>query len=107
MISKELFVEIIGLIQEQDKIHDKVESALSWITNGYSIFTGSELYYKALMKLLVDVMDDHDKMIEWWLYEVDPENSYVEADGVEYNLCTSEDLYNFLAMELEKKKVKN
>lgn len=103
MISKELFVKIIELIQKQDKIHDEVETALFKVTDGYVIFTGSELYYKALMELLTEVMDDHDNLIEWWLYEIVPEESWVEADGVNYNLRTAEDLYSFLIMELEKK----
>lgn len=102
MLKKNTFVKIINLISRQEERHKEVEKALDLITDGHSVFTGSELYYDALMLALKDAMNDSEDYISWWLYDLDnPTDRKVYFDGKCMVLDTAEKLYDFLAGNYE------
>ena len=93
-ISKELFSEMIQMIQEQNKMDDAIGDAMSKYTGSFAVF-GDTHTRRALMKLLKEVTGDADDYISWWLYE-NVEKKVWLKDGTEIKLKTAESLYDFL-----------
>lgn len=102
MLSKKTFLEVIDLIKKQEEVHDKMSEAFSQICDGNGLlFTGSEYYYKAMLKLLIESMHDEEGFIEWWLYE--DVNKVIYIDDKELKIPTAEKFYDFLKSEYESK----
>lgn len=101
MLSKKTFLEVIDLIKKQEKVHDEMSEAFSQICDGNGLlFTGSEYYYRAMLKLLIESMHD-DCLIEWWLYEDVEKVIYI--DGKKLKVPTADEFYDFMKNEYENK----
>lgn len=96
MLSKDTFCRVLALIQEQDQINDKVAEALLLVGDGHYVFGTDNRYYKALILVLTELLNDKDEFIEWWLYEA---GDYVveNADGSQkWDLKEPGALYDYL-----------
>lgn len=105
MIPKELFVNVIKLIQEQHEIDSKVADGLELVCDGYVMYGCKNKCRDALMKVLENIFDDSEDYIGWWLYE-DVKHIVTETlkeKTVEYDLTEPEALYDFLMREKEVK----
>lgn len=58
MISKETFVKVMQLIQEQNKINDQFEEALALVGDGHFVFGVNNKFYEAAMMLLHESLND-------------------------------------------------
>ena len=95
MISKELFLEVIDLIKKQEENDRKITEVLPLFCDGNGLlFTGQKYYYKALIKLLKDGMNDRGNYIEWWLYEDVEKVIYCKDDDID--VSTAEKFSDFL-----------
>ena len=70
-----------------------------------SVFYG--FYEDVVVNLLIEVMNDKDEWISWWLYECDygkdiEKYAAIGPDNVEIDLSTPEKLYDFLTEEYNK-----
>ncbi len=102
MISKELFVSIISLIQAQDSINAAVSASLEMICEKDNIRYGeNNNYRKALLILLSQIFDDKEDFISWWLYYSEDHIVAKEVNGKDedWTIDTPEQLYNFLVEE--------
>lgn len=96
MLTKETFCKALELIREQDQINSKVEEALQLVGNGYYVFGTENRYYRALLLVLKELLNDRFDYIEWWLYDA---GDYVveNADGSrKWDLTEAESLYDYL-----------
>lgn len=95
MINKELFVTVIHLIQEQEKVDSKFSKALELVCDNVGIVygTGNKLH-QAVFLLLEDWCNDVGQYISWWLYE--DVDHVVHDETHEWHLNTIEDLYEFI-----------
>ena len=89
---KDLFLTIIQLIQEQDKIDQKVSKSLEEISDTYILINSKNKIYEALWRLL-HFYDPND-YIYWWLYENVEKTVWV--DGEKADVSTPEALYDFI-----------
>lgn len=95
MISKELFVKVIGLLQEQDSIDEQFSKALDLVCDCVSIVYGTNnKAYKAVMLLLEDACNDVYQYIDLWLYG--DWDRVLSDETHEWHLDTVEDLYDFI-----------
>lgn len=101
MISKDTFCRVLALIQEQDEINDQVEKALQLVGDGHYVFGTDNRYYRALLLVLKEELNDKYEYIEWWLYEA--EDYVVEsADGSQkWDLTEPSALYDYLVETAE------
>lgn len=101
MISKDTFCRVLALIQEQDEINDQVEKALQLVGDGHYVFGTDNRYYRALLLVLKEELNDKYEYIEWWLYEA--EDYVVEnADGSQkWDLKEPGALYDYLVETAE------
>jgi len=100
MITKEVFIKIMGQIQKQDKIDKEVSKSLELVCDSWVMFNTKNLKYDALLHLLKEIFNDEGEWIGWWLYEtcskkVIYRNIHTGKD-VEDDLTEVEDLYDFL-----------
>ena len=103
MISKETFVKVLQLIQEQNKINDHFEEALALVGEGHFVFGVNNKFYEAAMILLKESVNDKYDYISWWLYEGEPEYKVWSSDGdEEWDLKDPEALYDFIVTECQK-----
>lgn len=101
MISKDTFCRALALIQEQDQINDQVEKALQLVGDGHYVFGTDNRYYKALLLMLKEELNDKYEYIEWWLYDA---GDYVveNADGSQkWDLTEPGALYDYLVETAE------
>ncbi len=96
MISKEMFVSVITLIQTQDQLNESVGTALKLICDGDIKFGSRDNYHKALMLLLRNIFDDRENLIEWWLYISVDRVMPTEESGFDNIIDTPEQLYDLL-----------
>lgn len=101
MISRDTFCRVLALIQEQDEINDQVEKALQLVGDGHYVFGTDNRYYRALLLVLKEELNDKYEYIEWWLYEA--EDYVVEtADGSQkWDLTEPGALYDYLVETAE------
>lgn len=106
MIPKELFVNVIKLIQEQHEIDSKVADGLELVCDGYVMYGCKNKCRDALMKVLENIFDDSEDYIGWWLYEDVPHiiTEKVDEKEIKHDLTTPEALYDFLVREIHTKK---
>lgn len=104
ILKKEVFVDILEKIQEQEAVNDAISRALEPVCEGNGFFyNGGNLYLSALMELLKISMQDFNDYITWWLYETDDRIVYIDRKPQE--IKTASQLYDFLvaeAKEMEK-----
>ena len=94
MISKELFVQIINNIQEQEKIDTEFSKALETVCDSYCLYGTKNKIYSSLLLLLKEIFKDSEDYIGWWLYEDVPKIIYINKKKRKVN--TLELLYDFL-----------
>lgn len=58
MITKELFIEVLGLIKEQHEIDSKVADGLELVCDGYVVYGCKNKCHDALRKVLESIFDD-------------------------------------------------
>lgn len=96
-ISKDLFVKIIKLIQEQHSTNVTVSDALELVCDSRVVFGANNKFYEALMLLLKTLCNDIHNYIEWWLYDNVEKVIYsTETKTILWELDTPEDLYDFI-----------
>lgn len=102
VISKETFVKVIHLIQEQQEINRKVDKALNLVGDGHYVFGVNNKYYDAVLLLLKEGVNDKYDYIGWWLYEGEPDfKVWSEDEKTEWCLKEPEALYDFILNECQ------
>lgn len=98
MITKEIFIKVIGHIQAQEDINDQFDDALTLVCESRCLYGIKNQYKDALFLILREIFDDRSDYIGWWLYETDDYKVYEIIDGKEkeYDLKQPEALYDFL-----------
>jgi hypothetical protein len=91
-INKELFIEIINSIKEQNQIDYEVGQSIEKISDTYVMINSKNKIYNALYKLLEQI--DTDDFIGWWLYEDVEKVIWVKDKKIKVD--TPEKLYDFL-----------
>lgn len=94
LLRKKTFCQAIRAIQEQAKIDEEIGNALEKVCGSYVTFNTENKRYIALQKVLEDVMEDNDDIIDWWLW--DGSDKVVTNNKKEIRLDTPEQLYDFL-----------
>ena len=109
VITKQEFVKIINRLRDyndlQDKIQDlfrdNIDNQEMDFLNAGSICVGHETI---VVKLLENMFNDKDT-ISWWLYGCNYGRDFslgdLEVNGVEIDLTTPENLYDYLIKEME------
>ncbi len=105
MISRELFKEIVALIQKQDEIDEKVSKALGTVGDGYYLYGTGNKCREALFQVLESEFDKH-QYISWWLYENAGYKVWETINGkeIEYDLESLDALYDFIVHNNEESK---
>ena len=87
MITRELFKEIISLIQKQEEIDEKVSKALESVGDGHYLYGTENNYKEALFQILESEFDKY-QYISWWLYENAGYKVWETVNGkeIEYDL---------------------
>ena len=101
MISKVLFMETLDEIQTEAKRYEKFDKLMREYCDGFPVMTLGNKYLNQLIAVLKETSDDTGDLIEWWLYEKVDKIVWLEAPcgrKIEYDLTTSEALYDFLEM---------
>jgi hypothetical protein len=108
MISKERFVKALRFIQKMAKLENDINSLYKENELDFTSFSYSE-YEGELIETLMNVMQDEDELICWWIYQVDfgqelddDENSAEDKDGNKIDIKTAEKLYDYLVKRLDK-----
>ncbi len=103
MISKELFVSTILLIQSQDEINSAVSASLGMVCDDTVKFGKNNLYKKALLAILTDIFADKEDFIYWWLYSSVDHLVPDEEQGLlkDRYIDTPAQLYDFLVEQRE------
>lgn len=99
MISKELFVETLNNIKVQQEKVDRFSDALGEMCDGHPVFDLNNRYLEALLRVLMEIFQDDDDIIGWWLWEDVEKKVYREkADGSEevIDVTEPEDFYDYL-----------
>ena len=100
MISKETFVKVLQLIQEQNKINDQFEEALALVGEGHFVFGVNNKFYEAAMILLKESVNDKYDYISWWLYEGTSDyRVWTDDERKEWYLKEPGALYDFIRDE--------
>ena len=106
MISKQTFIKVIKLIQQQEEIDNKVGKSLETVCDGYVMFNSINEKYRALSLILKEIFKDDNDWIDWWLYE-DVDKKIWEKDEkgkeIETLVDTPSKLYNFLIKNIKEK----
>lgn len=111
MITKELFVRIMGeMTQERERI-EKFNDALGLVCDGYPVVELGNGYLNALIDTLNAYFNEENEeypTIEWWLYENVEKKIKVKTkeEELELDVTNAEDLYDFLMAKKEWKKEK-
>ena len=93
-MNRELFVETLNIIKQQQKAECKFIDAISFAFDDYPIYTLSDPLTNQLLRLLKELTNDKYDYIPWWLYEP---TDYILYDGdKKYNLKKPEKLYDFI-----------
>ena len=96
-ISKDLFIQILEMMQKQVEIDNEVGRALELVCDNAIVYGTENLYYKALLKLLKHCCNDFYNYIEWWLYDNVEKKIYsIDQNTVLYDVESVEDFYNFI-----------
>ena len=96
-LSKETFCKVLELIQEQDRINEEFSRALQTVGNGFIAFGTENKFYKALIMVLTELLEDKAEYIEWWLYEADDDYTVPTVDGSQkWDLREPGALYDYL-----------
>lgn len=108
MISKEKFVGIMNKLQEAQQLVDDIDKVIN-STKYHSFFVDFAdantlfiLHDDIVIDLLVDMFNDKNEWISWWIYETnfgkDIEMATVtnEKENKKWLLNTPEALYDFL-----------
>ena len=102
MLSKNDFIKYINILKNYDKLQHDLYDA----TNGaISLFELDEIskLEDSVLKLLEYTMNDHTKMIDYWLYELHFGKDYfdrcVTEDNINIDISTAEKLYEYLIKE--------
>ena len=99
-LSKETFLKVLRLIQEQDQINHDFSCSLQTVGNGFIAFGTENRFYNALMLVLDEVFGDKADYISWWLYEASDDYTVETVDGSrKWDLREPEALYNYLVEE--------
>lgn len=94
MITKELFIEMISKVKEQEEIDSSIDKALGKVCGSWVMYNTENKLYGAFHKLLKTVMNDAGDTISWWIYE-SVEKTIWDKDKT-WHLDTVEDLYYYL-----------
>ena len=99
-LSKETFLKVLRLIQEQDQINHDFSCALQTVGNGFIAFGTENKFYEALMLVLEELFGDKSDYISWWLYEASDDYTVETVDGSQkWDLRETEALYDYLVEE--------
>ena len=99
-LSKETFLKVLRLIQEQDQINHDFSCALQTVGNGFMAFGTENRFYNALMLVLDEIFGDKADYISWWLYEASDDYTVETVDGSQkWDLREPEALYDYLMEE--------
>ena len=99
-LSKETFLKVLQLIQEQDQINHVFSCALQTVGNGFIAFGTENRFYNALMIVLDEIFGDKADYISWWLYEASDDYIVETVDGSKkWDLREPEALYDYLVEE--------
>ena len=98
MISKETFVKVLKLIDEQEEIYEKLEKALKELIGGEYFISFDNKYSEALSLILKEIFSDNDDLICSW--RGDKEDIYLKRPDAEaWGFTTPESLYDFLIID--------
>lgn len=103
MVSKETFIKIIELIQEQDKIDQEIGTALEKMCGSWVLFGTEHKIKKALFLLLDATINDKFDTISWWLYENVDKFIYDKKGNIIEDLTSVDALHNYLIKNKESK----
>jgi len=99
-LSKETFLKVLQLIQEQDQINHDFSRALQTVGNGFTAFGTENRFYNSLMLVLDEIFGDKADYISWWLYEASDDYTVETVDGSQkWDLREPEALYDYLVEE--------
>ena len=110
MLKKELFLEVLNLIQEQDKINAEVSTALEKVSGGWVRFDSENKLNIVVDILLKEVCHDDYGYISWYLNEhLEPQKRIIKdsARNKQWVVDTPEKLYDFLVEDWEYRQVQN
>lgn len=99
MITLSEFCSIMEKIEAQRKTDDAFSEALNFVCDGYPVYGSNNKYEEALMELLGIACDDQGQWIGHWIFENDGQGfSWWDADDIEHEVKTYEDLYDLLKL---------
>lgn len=102
MISKETFVKVIRMMQEQDRANDQVDAALNLFCDRGLGFNARDKNREALMMVLKEALNDQYDYIDWWFCEAAPDYMVWSEDGEkEWCLKEPEALYDYIQTECQ------
>lgn len=101
MVTKETFIKIIKLIQEQDKIDEEISNALEKICGSWVLFGTEHKVKRALFLLLNATINDEFDTISWWLYENVEKFIYDKEGNIIENLTSVDALYAYLIKNIQ------
>lgn len=102
IISKTVFVEAINAIQKQEEEDAKAARALTSVFEGSFICRESKLL-PALLNVLKEACEDELGTIDWWLYDAPEDFKKIYISGLEVDLSTPEQMYDFLLSNSKEK----
>lgn len=104
-MTKEQFISSIEAIKEQYENDEKITKALNIIQpDSFNSFNGGIVLVNHLIQLLVDLTNDKNSWIEYFIYELDFGEKYKEGcatyvDKTPIDLSTAGTLFDFLIKE--------
>ena len=110
-MDKQLFIETINVIEKQEKLDsENAELLVKVFPNAWSanLLYNTTTSIGQLIKILEIEMNDENKWIDYFCYELDfgkeyKEGSVTEKDDSIIDLSTASKLYDFLIKENENK----
>ena len=103
MLSKETFVKVLKLIDEQEAIYFKLGETLEELLGGYYFVSYDNKYSEALSLILREIFNDTDNLIECWRGDI--EDIYLaRPEAKSWDLTTPESLYDCLIKDMNSKK---
>ena len=102
MISEEEFVEIIKELKKYVSMKEEIRKISRKYGADVEFRNGIEERYEIMIvELLEKIFNDTEKILSWWLWELDYGRKYEsgcirEIDGSEIDLSTEKKLYKYL-----------
>lgn len=99
MLSKELFIKRMQLIDNFRSEQDTLEKLIEKLTDGYAVATIGNYLIDVILDTIneqLNIKDDY--LLFWWLYEDVNKVIYIKEDEIEKEISvkTLEELYDYI-----------